>query len=435
MFSYGSRSYPRAILHVDGDAFFAMCEVAKNPALKGKPVVIGRERGIASALTYEAKAKGVERGMRISEIRKICPDAVILPSDYETYGLYSVRMYNIVRRYTPEVEEYSIDECFADLSGLQRPLGMSYERIAERIKCELNADLGITFTVGLATTKVLAKVASKWRKPNGLTFIPSNEIYRYLESLPIEKVWGIGLQTSAFLKKYRIFTARQFVSLSADWCRENLSKPYIDIWKELRGENVFELETEKKQTFKSVSRTGTFSPPSSSRSFLLSRLSKNIEEACAKIRRHKLVASSFYFFLKTQDFRFVGCKIKLPQAVSVPCVFLQALEDVFDKVFVSGIYYRATGVVLEKLKEDVVVQGDLFGHSETMQKMKVIYKHIDDLDKRYGRGTVSLGSGFVSDKGVKRKQKTDGKICVRGYGFRGEKGRKLFNIPFLGEVK
>ena len=131
MESFTLHSFPRAILHVDGDAFFVACEVAKNPALRGKPVVTGGERGIASAMSYEAKRRGITRAMRISEMKKICPDVIILPSDYETYSLYSMRMYAIVRRYTPAVEEYSIDECFADLTGLRRSLRMSYEEMAQ----------------------------------------------------------------------------------------------------------------------------------------------------------------------------------------------------------------------------------------------------------------------------------------------------------------
>ena len=111
-------SLPRAILHIDGDSFFASCEVAKNPSLRGKPVITGKERGIVSACTYEAKARGVKRGVSLREALKMCPDAIILPSDYETYSIFSHRMYEIVRRYTPAVEEYSIDECFADLTGV-----------------------------------------------------------------------------------------------------------------------------------------------------------------------------------------------------------------------------------------------------------------------------------------------------------------------------
>ncbi|MGH7141204.1 MAG: DNA polymerase Y family protein, partial [Minisyncoccia bacterium] len=156
-------SFPRAILHIDGDAFFASCEVAKNPKLRGKSVITGKERGIVSAATYEAKALGVTRGMRLSDVRRICPDAVILPSDYETYSIFSARMYSIVRRYTPAVEEYSIDECFADLTGMRRSLHMSYPQIAERIKEELDRELGMTFSIGLSATKVLAKVGSKWK--------------------------------------------------------------------------------------------------------------------------------------------------------------------------------------------------------------------------------------------------------------------------------
>src|ERR687887_2729517 len=169
-------SFPRAIIHIDGDAFFASCEQARDPQLQGKPVITGKERGIAASMSYEAKACGVTRGMRLFEIKRLCPEAVILPSDYETYSLLSQRLFAIVRRYTPEVEEYSIDEVFADLTGLRRPLRMSYATIAERIKKELDAELGFTFSMGLAPNKVVAKIASKWQKPSGLTAIPAKEL-------------------------------------------------------------------------------------------------------------------------------------------------------------------------------------------------------------------------------------------------------------------
>ena len=122
-------NFPRAIVHIDGDAFFASCEQSRRPALQGRPVVTGKERGIAASMSYEAKARGVTRGMRLADIHKVCPEAVILPSDYETYSLLSKRFFAIVRRYTPDVEEYSIDECFADLTGLRRPLRSSYLKI------------------------------------------------------------------------------------------------------------------------------------------------------------------------------------------------------------------------------------------------------------------------------------------------------------------
>ena len=130
---FSIHSFPRAILHIDGDAFFASCEQARDPALQGRPVICGKERGIAASMSYEAKARGVTRTMRLSEILRLCPDAVILPSDYETYSLLSKRFYSIVRRYTSEVEEYGIDECFADITGLRSVYKMSYEKIALEI--------------------------------------------------------------------------------------------------------------------------------------------------------------------------------------------------------------------------------------------------------------------------------------------------------------
>src|SRR5438105_12697041 len=99
-------AFPRAILHIDGDAFFASCEQSRNPSLKGKPVITGKERGIVASMSYEAKARGVTRAMRLADVKRVCPEAVLLPSDYETYSILSQRLFAIVRKYTPDVEEY-----------------------------------------------------------------------------------------------------------------------------------------------------------------------------------------------------------------------------------------------------------------------------------------------------------------------------------------
>jgi DNA polymerase-4/DNA polymerase V len=196
------RSFPRAILHIDADTFFASCEQSRNPSLRGKPVICGKERGIAASMSIEAKQKGVTRAMSLYEIRRLCPDAVILPSDYETYSMLSQRFFDIVRRYTPEVEEYGIDECFADLTGLRGVFRTGYAEIADMIQRDIIKDLGFTFSVGLAPTKSLAKIGSKWKKPHGLTVISGRDIHLFLAALDVEKVWGIGPQTAAFLRKH-----------------------------------------------------------------------------------------------------------------------------------------------------------------------------------------------------------------------------------------
>src|SRR3970040_178279 len=172
-------SWPRAIMHMDADAFFASCEQAIHPELKGKPVITGKERGIVAAASYEAKNRGVERRMRLFEAKKVCPDVIMLPSDYETYSLFSVRMFEILRRFSPVVEEYSIDEAFVGLTGLRRSFHGSYEMIAEKMQKTIETELGVPVSVGVSLSKVLAKIGSKHRKPHGLTFIPGREIHRY----------------------------------------------------------------------------------------------------------------------------------------------------------------------------------------------------------------------------------------------------------------
>jgi DNA polymerase-4/DNA polymerase V len=312
------QAFPRAMLHIDGDAFFAACEQSRRPQLQGRPVVTGKERGIAASMSYEAKARGVTRGMRVSEIHKICPDAVILPSDYETYSLLSKRFFAIVRRYTPDVEEYSIDECFADLTGLRRPLRMSYFQIAERIKQDLDTELGFTFSVGLAPNKVVAKIASKWQKPSGLTAIPGRELHRYLAKLPVEKVWGIGANTSAFLQKHGIQTALQFAQRPETWVKKHLSTPFYQIWQELHGHSVFDLATGEHDTYYTIQKVKTFTPASSDREFVFAQLAKNIENACIKARKHKLASQRVVIFLRTQEFRDLGLEVDLTGPTQFP---------------------------------------------------------------------------------------------------------------------
>lgn len=427
-------SFPRAIIHIDGDAFFVSCEVAKNPSLRGKPVATGAERGIASALSYEAKARGITRAMRVSDMKKICPEIIILPSDYETYSLYSKRMYDIVRRYTPQVEEYSIDECFADITGLRRSHHTSYEEIARSIKRDLETELGITFSLGLGPTKVLAKVGSKWKKPAGLTVIPARDAHLFLAQLPAEKIWGIGPQTAAFLLKHGIHTAIDFANRPFEWVHKHLTKPHHEMWHELRGTLVWELTLGEKHDYQSISKTKTFTPPSKDKEFVFSQLSKNIENACIKARRHTLAAREVSFFLKTQDFRYAGRTLALSRATALPQEILPLVRDLFDAVYRPDTLYRATGIVLSKLGETQSGQMDLFDAALKAETVSEIYKAIDDLSEKYGKHTVFLGSSF-------KALSTPSHHGARGIAsqrsaniFKGETKRQHLRIPMLGEA-
>jgi DNA polymerase-4/DNA polymerase V len=344
-------AFHHAILHIDGDAFFASCEQSRRPQLQGRPVVTGKERGIATSMSYEAKARGVTRGMRRAEIKKRCPEAVILPSDNKTYSLLSKRFFAIVRRYTPEVEEYSIDECFYDLTGLRRPLHMSYLQIAERIKHALDTELSFTLFVGLAPNKVVAKIASKWQKPSGLTAIPGQEIDRYLVTLPVEHVWGIGHQTTALLHKHGVKTALHFARQPEAWVKKHFSKPFYQIWQELNGASIFELVTGEHDTYHIIQRVKTFTPASGNRDIVFAQLAKNIENACIKLRKYKLATERVLIFLQSQDFHDTGLEMDLSRPTSFPNDILRVVALAFDDLFASSTLYRAMGIILCKLSE------------------------------------------------------------------------------------
>jgi DNA polymerase-4/DNA polymerase V len=398
----------KVILHMDGDAFFVACEVAKNPKLKGLPVVTGEERGIVSALSYEAKALGVIRGMPIFKLKKEFPQILVLPGDYACYVKYSNDMFEIVRRYADIVEEYSIDECFAELTGLDKPLYMSYKEIAERIKNEITGELGLSVSVGLAPTKVLAKVASKWKKPNGLTVITKETAGEFLKATAIDKVWGIGRQHSDYLKDRGVFTAEQFAEKDVYWIREHLAKPYEALWMELNSVSVMEIDGNKKTEYASMQRTRSFYPATNDKNFLVSQLSKHIEDACRKARHFNLTAQKVSFFLKSKDFKYFSFSTALPVASNSPELFVGLAKKHFDKMWQKGILYRTTGVTLQGLMPSNLTQTDLFGNSLREDKFEAIHKRIDLLEDKFGKRLVHLGSthGALSQK-VKGSESDD----------------------------
>ncbi|HTW96241.1 MAG TPA: DNA polymerase IV, partial [Candidatus Methylomirabilis sp.] len=335
----------------------------------------------------------------------------------------------------PEVEEYSIDECFADLTGMRRTLRMSYPAIAEKIKDDLARELGFTFSLGLAPNKVVAKIGSKWNKPNGLTVIPARDIPNFTGKLPVEKIWGIGPATTAFLNKFNIRTALDFSNQDELWVKKYLSKPFQEIWRELRGESVYEVSTTAKESYASIQKVKTFTPPSADRGFVFSQLGKNIENACIKARRYNLAAPKLYIFLRTQNFYDNGLEIKLTHATAFPHEIIKAVEAPFNKLFKKNTLYRSTGVTLINLTDSKIKQPDLFGVAAKIEKTSRIYNAIDKLRAKYGKHTTYIGASFFAHNFAQhagaRGQAAERKQNL----FKGETARRRLAIPmFLGEI-
>lgn len=373
-------------LHVDGDAFFASVYQAIHPEAKGKPVIVGYERGIATALSYEAKKRGVKRGMMVSEIKRICPDCIIASSDYRIYQLFSNRMAQIVKMYTPDIELYSIDEVFADVSGCDRLHNMSYQHLAQTIKRKIELSLDVTVSIGIAPTKTLTKIASNAEKPSGCVVLTQNNTDEYLHATDVGDIWGIGYRLAARLKALGVHTAHDFVHMSEAWLRLHFNKMVVETWYELQGISMYCLSTGKKEEYKSIQKTATVTPPTRNKELLHARLSHHIETAFIKARKYNYRVQSIDIFLKTQKFTYATTTIKLHNSIEYPYLIRVEIHKAFERIYRFGTDYRATGCTLYNFESTAITQERLFNEQAGLEtKLKNIYS-------LYEKRMISFGS-------------------------------------------
>ncbi len=378
------------VIHIDGDAFFASVEAANNPRLRGKPIVTGHERGIATAMSYQAKALGVTRGMPMFQIRKLFPQVIIAKSDYDSYELYSKRMINIVRRHVSEVHEYSIDECFGIVltDKLEK-----LQEIGKIIKKEIRSELYITVTIGIALTRVLAKVASKWHKPDGLTIITTETADEFLMRTQIGAIWGIGRQGTIALRDDDIQTAYDLKSLPRELIYTNYHKRVREIWHELNGQKV-ERDTDHTHS-KSIIRSRSF-PQTNNKEIVFAELSNNLEIACKRARSVGLKPRSVYLFLKSTDYRYIRAEISLIDPTYAPSLIIPHLRKYFIDIFEPELSYKSTGVTLASFVPDHIGLQDLFGQMTNTTDHEHLFDTIDQISDKFGNNAIHLASSMNS---------------------------------------
>ena len=200
-----------SILHADLDSFYASVEQRDDPALRGRPVIVGG--GVVLAASYEAKAYGVRTAMGGAQARRLCPHAVVVPPRMSAYSRASDAVFEVFRDCTPIVEPLSVDEAFLDVGGLRRVSGTPMQ-IGARLRADVRTRVGLPITVGIARTKFLAKVASQEAKPDGLLLVPPDEELTFLHPLPVRRLWGVGVVTADKLRNYGITTVAEVAELS-----------------------------------------------------------------------------------------------------------------------------------------------------------------------------------------------------------------------------
>lgn len=420
-------SYSKAIIHLDADAFFTSVEQALVPALKGKPMATGKERGIIACASYEAKAMGIKRGVSLHMARELCPNLIVVPSDYESYSLFSKRIFNLMRQYTPIVEEYSIDEGFADITGMRRIFRMSYEKIAQRMREDVQRELDITVSVGLSPTKCISKLCSKFRKPDGFTAVPGRYIHILLQRTPLEQVWGFGPNTVSLLKKHGLRTAYDYTLRPEKWAGRLLHKPGREIWNELRGDSIWEVCPEEKTSYATILKSKTFTPPTGDYEFVHAKLVRNLESALMKARCYKLRPKALAVILRHHDFRHDGLEARLNRPTAATIEILPLVRHLYDQTYKKGSTYRSTMIILGKLESDRSEQYELFEDPLRIDTLRALTGAVDEINNLFGKHTLSSGSALhLARKPVVDRDEAPERRDIM---LKGENKRQRLNIP------
>src|SRR5438132_2524124 len=306
---------PRTILHVDLDAFFAAVEQRDRPELRGKPVIVGgggpNDRGVVSTASYEARKFGVRSAMPLRTAAALCPNGIFVPVDGHKYGVESKRVMAILRRFTPLVEPVSIDEAFLDVTGTEGLWGDG-GMVGRRIKDAVHDETQLTISVGVASTKLVAKIASDLRKPDGLVVVPPGEAAAFLAPLPIARLWGVGEATGSALREYGVRTLGDLAALPIDLLVRRFGKHGAALHDRALGLDDDPVHGQA-EAAKSVSHEHTFDVDTNDRETIERTLLAMADGVAGRLRAAGLKAGTVTVKIRDSTFRTVTRQRTLPE--------------------------------------------------------------------------------------------------------------------------
>jgi DNA polymerase-4 len=381
----------RAILHVDMDAFFAAVEQRDRPELRGRPVIVGadpaggRGRGVVSTASYEARRFGVGSAMPISQAWRLCPQGVYLPVDMDRYAHESERIMGILRRFSDRVEPVSIDEAFLDVTASARAFGPPDE-VARRIKSEVRAETDLTASVGVAISKLVAKIASDMRKPDGLVVVPPGEEASFLAPLPVRRLWGVGPKMEEALNALGVETIGDLARLPPDRLDRRLGTHGQDLQRLARGIDEREVVAEGEEA-KSLGQEHTFDVDTADPDRLRAMLLSLADAVAARLRAHGLRARTLTLKYRDEAFRTSTHARTLPSGVDSGEGIFRVAAELFAevhrarKVRLLGIYASHFGAVSGQL--------GLFPEERTALPADRLR---DEVARRFGDGALTRAS-------------------------------------------
>jgi DNA polymerase-4 len=381
----GCRTWPRAILHLDIDAFYPSVEVLDNPELKGKAVIVGgtKERGVVSSASYEARRFGVHSAQPMAAAMRLCPKGIFLPVRMARYKEISGQVFKIFHLFTPLVEPVSIDEAFLDVTGSTRLFGQP-EEIAATIKRLVREETGLTISAGLAPSKFVAKIASDLDKPDGLTVARPDRVQAFLDPLPIDKMWGVGKQTQARLHRLGIWTIGDLSRFPSEVLEKQFGKHGAKMHQLALG--IDERTVFPWSEAKSIGHEETFSGDIMEREAATKEILFLAEKAARRMRQEGVSGRTITLKVKYKDFVQVTRSATLPVLTCDGHAIFSTACGLMDKTDVGRKPVRLLGVSVSQLSHSFASaeQLSLFGEGETVSKRKHLNAALDSVSERFG---------------------------------------------------
>ncbi len=384
----------RCIFHIDLDAFFVSAEEVLNPELKGKPVIVGGDpkcRGVVASASYEARTYGIRAGMPLAKARCLCPQAIFIRSHFPLYKDNSDKFMKILGAFSPHIEPLGLDEAYLDVTGHEEPYG-SPEKLALAIKERIIKELNITASVGIATCKVIAKIASDLSKPDGLLEIVPGEEQSFLNPLPIAILPGVGKKTEQALNDIGITTIRELARLPLDTIKGQFGATGAVLHSYARG--IDNRKVEMPGESKSISQELTFVRDTLDRKFIEANLHSLCQEVCQDLRRQNKRAKCIAIKLRYADFKTITRQVTLKEASDVTRVVFTTTQQLLIKALTQQKKpVRLIGIRISSL----VCKGKQLPMFDSgTKKPEHLDKAIDKIRSKYGSSAIQTGNGSSS---------------------------------------
>jgi len=383
----------RKIIHVDLDAFFCAVEELRKPELKGLPFAVGGQpdqRGVVTSCSYPARKFGIRSAMPMSKAIRVCPKLVIIPPDRNAYSSASRQVMDIIRSVTPLAEQISIDEAFLDVSDLPEP-GL---QLAKRLQAQVNQATNLPCSLGVATNKLVAKIATDTAKkrhtgggyPNAILEVPAGEEAAFMAVLPVKALWGVGPKTATVLEGMHIQTIGQLAASAPELLAAKFGKNGYDLVQHARGIDNRPVVTERE--VKSISEEITFDRDIQDKATLLQILLSLSEGVGKSLRKNNLAGTTVRLKLRWPDFTTLTRQSTFNRAVDQDSLIYETVKELFFKVWMPGKYVRLLGVGVSGLVEGAT-QLSLWDSPETREKR--LLEAVDLIHQKYGEKSVRRG--------------------------------------------